>query len=178
MPRLLATHLEVFEPSGPFAGMLFAHLEELSRPATGVDGDAMHALAENVCNLLTITSGTAGMPIPGSRDARRQALVRYLRQHACDPALSVETAAAALKMSRRLVQQLLQEADTSFTQLVTAQRLRSSALRLTGATGIPVSEIAYQCGFTDVSHFNHLFKRRYGVAPSEYRRLGKDALPA
>lgn len=32
-----------------------------------------------------------------------------------------------------------------------------------------VSDIAYDCGFKDLSHFSKLFKATYGVAPSHYR---------
>jgi AraC-like DNA-binding protein len=31
----------------------------------------------------------------------------------------------------------------------------------------PISAIAYEAGFGDLSHFNRSFRRRYGVPPSE-----------
>lgn len=40
--------------------------------------------------------------------------------------------------------------------------------RLTG-TSEPISEIAYSLGYQNVSSFNRLFKRRFGVTPSEFR---------
>ena len=33
-----------------------------------------------------------------------------------------------------------------------------------------IGGIAYSCGFGDLSHFNHAFRRRYGATPSEVRR--------
>ena len=33
-----------------------------------------------------------------------------------------------------------------------------------------VVEIAASCGYENVSYFNRLFKRKYGITPSRYRR--------
>ncbi|HEX9209061.1 MAG TPA: helix-turn-helix domain-containing protein [Bradyrhizobium sp.] len=33
-----------------------------------------------------------------------------------------------------------------------------------------MSAIAYEAGFSDISHFNRLFKRSQGLAPREFRR--------
>ncbi|MFZ5671355.1 MAG: helix-turn-helix domain-containing protein [Pseudomonadota bacterium] len=43
--------------------------------------------------------------------------------------------------------------------------------RLTGGRE-PVSVIAYDLGYQNVSSFNRLFKQRFGVTPSEFRRNG------
>ena len=39
------------------------------------------------------------------------------------------------------------------------------------ATDRPVAQIAGECGFETLSHFNQQFKLRYGVSPREFRRL-------
>ncbi|MFT3827894.1 MAG: AraC family transcriptional regulator [Chitinophagaceae bacterium] len=36
--------------------------------------------------------------------------------------------------------------------------------------GAPLTDIAFQCGFHDASHFNHSFKKYFGVSPSHYRQ--------
>jgi AraC family L-rhamnose operon regulatory protein RhaS len=45
--------------------------------------------------------------------------------------------------------------------------LASSLLR---DTLIPISEITYRVGFTDISHFNRTFKKHTGFNPSQYRQ--------
>lgn len=172
MPELMASHLEVFHPAGPFAPTLLSYLTELSRNGTSLTADEMEALGENVSNLLKVTSGRAGRSSCDAKDLRRRALLRYLRHHACDPSVSIDAAAAHLNVSRRLLQQLLQEMNTTFTQCILNERLRATAAKLSGCKEVPVSQIAYMSGFNDVSHFNHLFKRRFGVTPSEYRMSG------
>ena len=37
-------------------------------------------------------------------------------------------------------------------------------------TSKQISEIAVQCGFSDVYSFSHCFKKSYGVSPTDYRK--------
>lgn len=39
-------------------------------------------------------------------------------------------------------------------------------------TGLPVSEISAMVGFSDPLYFSKKFKKKFGVSPSEYRKLG------
>jgi len=59
--------------------------------------------------------------------------------------------------------------DSSFTDFITEERLASASKKLDSSARLPIASIAYSCGFNDISHFNHLFKRRFGVTPSDYR---------
>lgn len=52
-----------------------------------------------------------------------------------------------------------------------ARLLDRAVDRLTG-TRDPISLIAYDLGYQNVSSFNRLFKQRFGVTPSEFRRNG------
>lgn len=52
---------------------------------------------------------------------------------------------------------------------INQQRLIYSA-RLLNETEQSVLNIALECGFNNLSHFNHLFKTFYGVTPSAYRK--------
>jgi AraC family transcriptional regulator len=53
-------------------------------------------------------------------------------------------------------------------QFVLAQRLRRAALRLRRTTD-PISAIAYEAGFNDLSTFNRRFRRIMGVTPGSWR---------
>ena len=48
-------------------------------------------------------------------------------------------------------------------------KLKHAAGKLQGKTSENISDIAYACGFNTLSHFNKLFKKTYGMTPSEYR---------
>lgn len=54
-------------------------------------------------------------------------------------------------------------------QYLLRTRLREAAMRL--ATGPSrVLDIAFDCGFGDVSNFNHNFRAEFGLSPRSYRR--------
>jgi AraC-like DNA-binding protein len=54
-------------------------------------------------------------------------------------------------------------------QFVLTQRLRRAAVRLRRTTD-PISAIAYEAGFNDLSTFNRRFRRIMGLTPSAWRR--------
>jgi len=49
------------------------------------------------------------------------------------------------------------------------ERLKQATQLLQHAVNASVSAVAYQCGFNDISHFNHCFKRKYGITPTDLR---------
>ncbi len=63
-------------------------------------------------------------------------------------------------------------AATGTTLIEYVQNLRiEAAKRLLEGEGTAVDEISAQVGYEDASFFRRLFRRRTGLAPSEYRRL-------
>lgn len=58
--------------------------------------------------------------------------------------------------------------NTTFIKYLNGVRLEAAEKLLTG-TDIPVSQVALESGFRDYSYFSKLYKRKYGLTPSEYR---------
>jgi transcriptional regulator GlxA family with amidase domain len=69
------------------------------------------------------------------------------------------------------LQRLLKKAGTSFTAHVTELRLKHALALLTarGKSNVRVCDIALQAGFSDISHFNRLFRSRFGDTPKGVR---------
>jgi len=61
------------------------------------------------------------------------------------------------------------ETQQSIRKFVLERRLLEAA-RLLASTEKRISAICYLVGFTDLSNFNHAFKRRFGMSPREARR--------
>lgn len=67
-----------------------------------------------------------------------------------------------------LVRLFRKHLDTTPIHYVWQVRVRQGSLYLRH-TGLPVEEIAYQCGFKTAAHFSRGIKARYGQPPSQLR---------
>lgn len=77
--------------------------------------------------------------------------------------------AAALNLSPRSLQRLLQEQGLSFTQLVDTVR-RELAERYLAEPTLDLTDLAFLLGYSEQSAFQRAFKRWTGQTPGEYRR--------
>ncbi len=64
---------------------------------------------------------------------------------------------------------MLYEAGAGFTMRLTELRLRKAADMLAHDSERRVSDIAFDCGFNDLSYFNRCFRRRFGLTPPAAR---------
>lgn len=55
------------------------------------------------------------------------------------------------------------------TEYINRLRLEEAAQMLVG-TGLSITEILFDIGFNNISHFNRLFKAMYGATPRDYRK--------
>lgn len=82
---------------------------------------------------------------------------------------SIDAAAAALHMSARNLQRKLAEEQTTFNGLIDEVR-RNLAKKALTQTDLPLTHIALDLGFSDVSAFSRACKRWFGVSPSQMRQ--------
>jgi AraC-like DNA-binding protein len=85
-----------------------------------------------------------------------------------DRAVPVDLVAESLGTSRRSLQRGLALQGVSYTDLLTAVRVRRAATWLE-CTDKPVMEIALDLGYTDASNFTRAFRRQTGVSPQAFR---------
>ena len=111
----------------------------------------------------------------GLRAARVQAIVAEISAGFANPAFTARDVAVKLRLAPHYVQNLLSETGVSFTERVLEQRLQRARAMLARPQGdrMRIGEIAWACGFNDVSYFNRCFRRRFGASPTEYR-VGRD----
>ncbi|WP_312862121.1 AraC family transcriptional regulator [Rhizobium sp. P32RR-XVIII] len=57
-------------------------------------------------------------------------------------------------------------------EYVLQQRLQRATKLLTKADFLPVKEVSIMCGFDDPNYFSKVFRRVYGITPTEFRTTG------
>ncbi|WP_417685119.1 helix-turn-helix domain-containing protein [Roseibium sp.] len=85
---------------------------------------------------------------------------------------TLDEVAQTLGMSSRTVQRILEEDGTSFRRL-TEEIRRSAATRYLRDTRLPIKEIAFLLGFSEISTFSRAVKNWFGQSPKEYRRTSE-----
>ena len=82
--------------------------------------------------------------------------------------LSIEIICARHGMTSRYLRMLFAGEQTTFSDFVTGRRvaLALRILRDPARAGHTISAIAYECGFSDLSYFNRVFRRHFGMTPS------------
>jgi AraC-like DNA-binding protein len=155
--RLLAHYLEV--------------LEDTSAPGTPELQDLAAAHVQDLLALaLRRACEPAGIAAGNRRRAvRLQAILAEIAVGFADPEFSLVDVAKKHAISPRYVQDVLHDTGRSFTGRVTELRLNKARALLARDDTHKIVEIAYDCGFGDVSHFNRCFRRRFGAAPSKFR---------
>jgi AraC-like DNA-binding protein len=100
-----------------------------------------------------------------------QRIERIIARHFADGDFSVGDAAHFLGKSTRYVQAILREHGTTFGALLLQQRLTATRDHLADPTmeQRSITEIAYACGFNDLSHFSRNFSRTFKMSPRSFR---------
>jgi AraC-like DNA-binding protein len=103
--------------------------------------------------------------------AHLTAILNHITTHYDEPGLGVAAVAEAQDISPRYLQRLIASTGTTFTGRVNELRLQRVFALLTEAHDNErrISDIALDAGFSDISHFNRLFRSRFGDTPSGVR---------
>ena len=135
------------------AGMaIAAHLLDLAAIGLGARSD--HAMAAQR---------------GGLRAVRLKAVLMILERRFAEPDFSALKLAFEAGLSERYVNELLYEAGASFSVRLNELRLRRAAELLSHDGERRISDVAFECGFNDLSYFNRCFRRRFGLTPSAAR---------
>ena len=103
--------------------------------------------------------------------ARLELALAYLDKHFDFPGLTISTVAADQNISPRYLQRLIETTGSTFSERLSELRLQRALTLLTDArqTRKRIGEIALRSGFSDVSYFNRIFRKRFGETPRSVR---------
>ncbi len=114
-------------------------------------------------------AGQAGAS--GIRAARLHAIKSDILENLRQRSFSIHGVASRHGITVNYVRQLFAAEGITFSEFVLQQRLAAADLMLRDPryADRSISAIAFEAGFGDVSYFNRIFRRRYGMKPSEAR---------
>jgi AraC family transcriptional regulator len=130
-------------------------------------GEAAIGLAESVLEALSGTAKSPASALP--RDLRRvSSVLRHIEAHAAAP-LNLDALAGVAAMSKyHFLRTFRRIAGVTPYEFLLGVRMRRAALAL-GTTPAPVTTIALDAGFGDLSTFHGRFREVFGTTPAAYR---------
>jgi len=107
----------------------------------------------------------------GARAARYKLVREEIKRRYAEPMLNGERLARALGVSKRYIQQLFEENGRTLSGEIMNERLHAarSSLANPELDGVKIADIAYRCGFSDLSYFNRVFRQKFGETPKAAR---------
>lgn len=103
-----------------------------------------------------------------SKDCQIYDILTYIEQNCTD--VTLELLSRQFPYTPAYLSRLIKKhTGKSFSEIVQSQRMARVVQYLTSTT-LPIIDIANLAGFSDIVYFNKVFKARFGMSPTEYRR--------
>lgn len=164
--------------STPVGSLASGFLTMLTKRTAELDRSMGHKLAQQALDLVALAFETEILDGRATQSSVRTTTLLRLKaiieSRLYDPDLKPALAAAAAGISVRYANALLAQESMSLERFIMFRRLQHCHQALTDPAQVlrTVSDIAYSCGFSDVSHFARRFKGEFGCSPSECRPSG------
>ncbi len=156
--------------------LLMGYLRLLEDPQAITNADLGRLVATHVHDLVAMAIGASRDAAEiargrGVRAARLAAIKADIARNLEHGEMSAAELARRHRVSPRYVHKLFETEGVSLSRYVLGQRLQRVYRRLAdqASAGVPIGAIAFDAGFSDLSSFNHAFRRHFGATPSEVR---------
>ena len=138
--------------------------------------DDMESLLLDFCDrIVTIMEESRNNAAAVKNEQTIEEVKAFLDQRFADPTLSLELAAEKVGLSSGYLGKLFKSVTgTTFNEYVTHVRLERAKTLLLG-TNETVAQISERVGIYNVPYFTTLFKKKFGITPSQFREHGRKA---
>ncbi|UZR27254.1 helix-turn-helix domain-containing protein [Methylococcus mesophilus] len=155
--------------------LLSSYLDMVRNNDYGRAPDVNEIIGGHIIDIIAFMLGgreIADAATGGVRAARLAALRKYIESHYTEHHLSADDIAAAMKISRRYLYDLLDDTGESITQVLNRLRLNRARKMLGDPrySHLSIAEIAFESGFGDLSYFYRRFRLQFDDVPGEFRR--------
>ena len=141
-----------------------------------LDPDLGARVANNVLDLLaTAWMVSKGKTLGDSAvaESRRVQIKRYIEANLRDAELSPQSVAASFAISTRYLHMLLADQDESVCSYILRRRLEECGKQLSDPLWRKrtITEIAFNWGFNNATHFARVFRNQYNLSPRDFRHV-------
>ncbi|HKD74536.1 MAG TPA: helix-turn-helix domain-containing protein, partial [Ktedonobacterales bacterium] len=161
------------------AALLAGYLREITSVGPSNLNPALATIVrEHILDLTAVALGNLAGVTPKLGASTRFAALKLraaIDNQLADPKADSASIAAEAGFSERHSNRILAQQGTSIRRLLIERRLAKCAETLSDPQQQhrSISSIAMGFGFSDLAHFSHVFKRRFGVTATEYRDINK-----
>jgi AraC-like DNA-binding protein len=145
---------------------LFESIEE-SASIGGIKG-----FLYSICDLFCKQLDLSREEVLSGKDHLIRDMLRYAEKNMNAPCTLAATAAALGYSESYLSRSFGDTVGMSYTAYVRQVKINHACYLLKN-TGLSVTDIVNQCGFSSVATFNHSFKELTGCSPTEYRKKNR-----
>lgn len=160
----------------PLARLFAGYLAAGFRTADQLSPKAATMFATHVVDLLAEALADPQQSEPSASEAWRAALFvragRLIALNFGDPDFRPDQLARKLEISTRTLHRIFADHNTTVMKCLLAERVSHAAKLLASppTRRRTVTEIAFACGFNDLSHFGRVFETQMGMTPSQWRK--------
>ncbi|MDN3357280.1 helix-turn-helix domain-containing protein [Actinomadura sp. DC4] len=158
----------------PEARLLLAQLDVLGETAGTLSCKAAKRARNATLHLIRgILDAELSSEVQSSHTRSRAE--RYIDRNLRDPALDPNTIAKGLGVSLRTLHRTFAESDESVMAYVRRRRLDHARIEMTTQdSSITITYLAARWQFADAAHFSRAFRQRFGITPTQYRKMDRN----
>lgn len=159
--------------ASPAREVFFSYVMSLASTHDALDTRAREsfgAVTAELAATMLRSSETGHRLVPSSAGSLLVTIQAFIRKELGSAELSLDDIARAHFISRRKLYDLFAQVNTTPSAYIRDQRLSLASKVLADPhSTTPISRIALNSGFSDVTTFTRAFRKRYGVTPREWR---------
>jgi AraC family transcriptional regulator, positive regulator of tynA and feaB len=156
--------------TGPGA-VLADSLRSIVRNAqTLADADLLEATVRLLAAAIGLRSAIPRHPAAERSTVTAREITAYVDAHIHDLTFTPQDIAAHFNVSLRQLYRIAAGADCTPSALIWQRRLQRAHELLSRSPHLPITEIAFNCGFKDSAHFSRSYRKAFGQAPRVTRR--------
>lgn len=122
-----------------------------------------------ILDLIEASSKTQNAGCASKADQLGQEIQSYISAHALED-ISIQSVARQFNISPTYLSRLFKHTTGSSLMQYVIQRRMGEAQTLLLVTDLPITQIAQQVGYSNLSHFVKMFTQNIGISPRTYRK--------